>query len=67
MNYLNIAQMFLNKNQSNLQQSPFLQSGLNAIRNGDAKAGEDLANHILQSYGLTKEQALSIAKKKGLI
>lgn len=59
------AQMI--RNNPNIQQSPFAQAGMNAILNNDAKAGEQLANNILQSVGMTKEQAMELARKKHLI
>lgn len=59
------AQMI--RNNPNIQQSPFAQAGMNAILNNDAKAGEQLANNILQSVGMTKEQAMELARKNHLI
>ena len=59
------AQMI--RNNPNIQQSPFAQAGVNAILNNDAKAGEQLANNILQSVGMTKEQAMELARKNHLI
>ena len=58
------AQMI--RNNPNIQQSPFAQAGMNAILNNDAKAGEQLANNILKSVGMTKEQALNLAKNQNL-
>lgn len=54
------------RNNPNIQQSPFAQAGINAILNHDAKAGEQLANNILQTVGMTKEQALDLARKQNL-
>lgn len=59
------AQMI--RNNPNIQQSPFAQAGMNAILNNDAKAGEQLANNILKSVGMTKEQAMELARKNHLI
>ena len=59
------AQMI--RNNPNIQQSPFAQAGMNAILNNDAKAGEQLANNILESVGMTKEQAMELARKNHLI
>lgn len=58
------AQMI--RNNPNIQQSPFAQAGMNAILNNDAKAGEQLANNILKSVGMTKEQALNLARNQNL-
>lgn len=54
------------RNNPNIQQSPFAQAGINAILNNDAKAGEQLANNILQTVGMTKEQALDLARRQNL-
>lgn len=56
------AQMI--RNNPNIQQSPFAQAGMNAILNNDAKAGEQLANNILKSVGMTKEQAMQLARQQ---
>ena len=54
------------RNNPNIQQTPLAQAGINAILNNDAKSGEQLANNILNSMGMTKEQALQIAQKQNL-
>ena len=54
------------RNNPQVNQSPFAQAGINAILNNDAQAGKQLANNILQSLGMTKEQALEIAKRQNL-
>lgn len=46
-----------------IAQNPNAQSMLNAIRNGDAKAGSEIAQNLCKSYGLTPEQAVSQAKQ----
>lgn len=43
--------------------SPFAAPGLQAIANNDQQAGEQIANNILQSMGLTKEEGIAQAKK----
>lgn len=49
------------KNNPNLSQNPNSQAMIQAIESGDEKAGIEMANNILQSYGLTKEQGLTMA------
>lgn len=53
----------------NQQQAPnqFLQGGLDAIRNNDATKGEEIANKILQQAGISREQAMAIARQRGII
>lgn len=62
---MNLATQMI-QNNPQINQSPFAQAGINAILNNDAQAGEQLANNILQSLGMTKEQALEIAKRQNL-
>lgn len=62
---MNLATQMI-QNNPQINQSPFAQAGINAILNNDAKAGEQLANNILSSMGMTKEQALEIAKRQNL-
>lgn len=58
-------EMMLN---SLLQQRPDLQNNqttmemINIIRTGDSKRGEEIANNICKSYGMTREQAISQAQ-----
>lgn len=54
------------RNNPNVQQVPWAQAGINAILNNDSKAGEQLANNILNSMGMTKEEALQIARQRNL-
>lgn len=54
------------KNNPNIQQTPLAQAGINAILNNDVEAGTQLANNILDSMGMTKEQAMDIARKQNL-
>lgn len=51
------------QNNPNISNSPLGQEIMNVIRSGDSKAGETLANNILQSYGLTREQGMECAAK----
>lgn len=54
------------QNNPNIQSTPWAPSAINAILNGDAKTGEQIANNLLQSMGMTKEQALDLARKQHL-
>lgn len=54
------------RNNPNIQQTPIAQAGINAILNNDAKAGTELANNILNSMGMTKEEALAKAREMNL-
>lgn len=42
--------------------NPQAQSYLDVLESGDAQKGEEIANNLLQTYGMTKEEALSKAK-----
>lgn len=67
-----LQQMALNliQNNKNIQASPIGQQFTQILQSGNAQAGEALANNILQSYGLSKEEAIKQAteglRQKGL-
>lgn len=42
--------------------NPQAQSYLDVLESGDAKRGEEVANNLLKTYGMTKEEALKKAK-----
>lgn len=42
--------------------NPQAQSYLRVLESGDAAEGEKLANNLLSSYGMTKDEALAKAK-----
>lgn len=64
-NGFNPAQMAMNLiNQNpNVAANPQAQELMQIIKSGDSARGEQMANNILSSYGITKEQGLSDAKK----
>lgn len=65
---LQIAQILGNQiiqNRANQGQlPPWGSDGLNAVMTGDSQKGEQIANQLLKTYNLTKEQALEIAQRK---
>ena len=65
-NIMNFAQNMVRMNK-NVPNTPWAQAAIQAILNGDQQAGEQLANNICQSMGLTKEQALEMAKQQRII
>lgn len=56
---LKLAQTVIQRNQNRIQNAPWAQNAINAIMNNDAQSGMQLADSLCQSYGLTREQALS--------
>lgn len=46
-----------------ISDNPQAQSYIQVLQSGDAAKGEELANNLLETYGMTKEQALSQAKQ----
>lgn len=55
-----MKQMAINLIQKNpaIANSPQGKNFLQILQSGDSKQGEEFANNILNSYGLTKEQAM---------
>ena len=42
--------------------NPQAQAYLDVLESGDAQKGEEVANNLLKSYGMTKDEALKQAK-----
>lgn len=61
---LNFAQRLVQTNQNNLPNAPWRDAAIDAIMSGDAQAGQQIANNIMQSMGMTKEQMMEQAKKQ---
>lgn len=61
----NPAQMAMNLINQNprVASNPQAQELMQIIQSGDSVRGEQMANNILNSYGITKEQGLADAKK----
>lgn len=43
--------------------NPQAQTLINVLESGDAQQGEQIANNILETYGMTREQAMAQAKQ----
>lgn len=50
------------QNNPNMASNPYVQQLIEIIQNGDKKRGEELANNILNTYGVSKEDAMGRAK-----
>ena len=61
---LNFAQQLVKSNQNNLPNAPWRDAAINAIMSGDAQAGQQIANNIMQSMGMTTEQMMEQARKQ---
>ena len=61
VNPMQFVTQMLSKN-PNVVNNPIAQNYLSVLQSGDAKRGEEIANNILRTYGMTKEQALSQVK-----
>lgn len=62
MNPIEMMLQTLLQQRPDLQNNPTTMEMINIIRTGDSKRGEEIANNICQSYGMTREQALSQAQ-----
>lgn len=58
----NFAINLLQKN-PNMVNNPQAQQLLKMIQNGDSAQGEKMAENLCETYGMTKDQALTEAKK----
>lgn len=59
--------MNLLKNNPNVANNPQAQSFIDVIQRGDSAQGEEIANNLLETYGVSKEDALKQAKNFFLI
>lgn len=50
------------KNNPQFANNPQAQNYIQILESGDSKKGEEIANNLLNSYGVSKEEALSQAK-----
>lgn len=62
---LNIQNLAMNIIQSNPQiaSNPNAQNLLNVIQSGDQKKGEEIANNLCKTYGVSREDAVQKAKQ----
>lgn len=49
------------QNNPQVMNNPMAKEYLQIIQNGDSAKGQEVANNILKTYGMTKEQALGQA------
>lgn len=64
-NVFDFALMILQSN-PNIANSPIGKNFAEACRNRDSSMGEEIANNILASQGLSKDEALDQIKQKGM-
>lgn len=58
----NLISRLINNNPK-IQNNPQAKEFIDTLQHNDSQKGEQIANNILKTYGLTKEQALAEAKK----
>lgn len=63
MNPMQLASMLMQKN-PNLANNPMAQQAMQILMSGDATKGAEFAENLCRSYGITKEQALQMAKQQ---
>lgn len=62
MNVANTLLQGLMANNPAIANNPNAQNYLNVIQNNDQTKGEEIANNLCQTMGVTKEQAIAQAK-----
>lgn len=62
MNPMQLAAQILQMNPT-IQENPIGQQFAQILQSGNQKAGEELANNIINSYGLSKDQAIQQASQ----
>lgn len=61
---LNFTQQLIKTNQGNIPNAPWKEAAINAILSGDAEAGQQMAQNLMQSMGMTKEQIIQTARQR---
>lgn len=46
-----------------ISDNPQARTYIDVLQSGDAQRGEEIANNLLETYGMTKDQALAQAKQ----
>lgn len=61
---MNLQQMAMNLLSQNPQiaNNPNAKAMVDVIKNGDARAGMEMANNLLKTYGISKEEGIAQAK-----
>lgn len=61
---INPMQAMVNMIKANpaIADNPQMQAYIDVLESGDSRRGEELANNLLSTYGMTKEDALAQAK-----
>lgn len=50
------------QNNPNISNNPINQELVNVIKNNDSQRGEEIANNLCNTYGISKEEAIRRAK-----
>lgn len=61
---LNFAQQLVKTNQNNIPNAPWKEAAINAILSGDVQAGRQMAQNLIQSMGMTKEEIIQTARQR---
>ena len=61
LNPINLAMQML-QNNPNIANNPQAQHMLEVIQSGNSEEGQKIANNLLQTYGVSKDDALKQAK-----
>lgn len=62
-NIFDVVIQFMNKNPQ-ITNTPMGKTFMEALQNRDSSKGEELANNLLESQGMTREQAMNEAKRR---
>lgn len=61
---LNFVQQLVKTNQDNIPNAPWKEAAINAILSGDAQTGQQMAQNLMQTMGMTKEQIIQTARQR---
>lgn len=59
-----MALQMIQRNPQRFANSPMAQQAIQILQSRDAQAGEQFANNLLQTYGISREEALQRAQRQ---
>lgn len=61
---MEFAQQMIQNNKNNVPNVPWAVQAITAIMTGNAELGQQIADNLCQTYGVSREQAIQQARQK---
>lgn len=63
-NIMDFARNLIQNNQNNMTNAPWAAQAIQAIMTGNAQLGQQIADNLCRTYGITREEAIRQAREK---